>query len=310
MPSKSKMKKILPRILLYLSLLFFAWYLYKTDYLVFNDVSVDPLFMGLSILFLLSGFIVSALSWGNALSVHQIRIPQKTALISHGLPVFAKYIPGKIWVILGRASYVSRKGIPLKLTSLISLKEQLIYLLLGLLICCIPVFLFTGNKWFGIAILLSALVLGLVIFSPFLHRFTLKTVEKILKKQIDLPLLRLTDAVKISYYIIIYWTLWMIAFSLLLYSVFPAQTNWSMAFAFPAGVTYGVLAIFLPGGIGVREGIFTAYLTASGMPIENAATISMISRLWFIAGEMGIFLIALTLKITGKGVDYPEYPST
>lgn len=304
------MKKALPRILLYLSLLFFAWYLYKTDYLVFKDVSIDPLFMGLSIFFLLSGFIVSALSWGNALSVHQIRVTQKTAIISHGLPVFAKYIPGKIWVILGRASYVSRKGFQLKLTSLISLKEQLIYLLLGLLISCLPVFVFTGNHWFGVAILLSAIVLALMIFSPFLHRMALKTAEKLLKKQIDLPLLKLTDAVKISYCVIIYWTLWMIAFTLLLYSVFPDHTQWSMAFAFPAGVTYGVLVIFLPGGIGVREGIFTAYLTASGMPVETAATVSVISRLWFVAGEIGIFLIAITLKITGKDVDYPEYPST
>jgi uncharacterized membrane protein YbhN (UPF0104 family) len=65
-------------------------------------------------------------------------------------------------------------------------------------------------------------------------------------------------------------------------------------------VCYGILAIFLPGGIGVREGIMTAYLSALGIELELAITIATLSRLWFITGEVFIFLMALILKKTNN----------
>ena len=304
------MIKTIIRLLLYASLLFFGWYLYRVDYLVLDSLHVNPTWFIASLLFLFAGFILSSISWGYALKIHGYEIPKPIAVFSHGLAVFAKYIPGKIWVILGRASYVASDSIPLKNASMVSLKEQLIYLTWGLLISVIPVFVFTGNIWFGLLILLSICGIVFVLFSPLFHRLLLTFVGRILKRPMDIPLINIKDALKVSYLVILYWISWTIAFYLLLISVFPGESSFLKAFAFPVSVTYGVMAIFMPGGMGVREGILTAFLTAGGMSVESAVTLSVLSRLWFIAGEIFMFLTAFILKISGKVAGYPGYPST
>ncbi len=79
-----------------------------------------------------------------------------------------------------------------------------------------------------------------------------------------------------------------------------------MALAFPASMTYGFIVVFLPAGIGIREGILASFLVAGGLTPENALTISVISRFWFVAGELFLFLLARVMKlsITGKA-DHP-----
>ncbi len=68
-------------------------------------------------------------------------------------------------------------------------------------------------------------------------------------------------------------------------------------------MSFGVLAIILPGGLGVREGIIVAYLTLAGLDVETATTISFMNRLWFISGEVFIFLLSSILRITGQRAD-------
>lgn len=70
------------------------------------------------------------------------------------------------------------------------------------------------------------------------------------------------------------------------------------AFAFSLSVSYGLLAVFMPGGLGVREGIIVLVLTATGLDVKVATTISVISRIWFISGEIFIFLMAILSKNT------------
>jgi hypothetical protein len=45
----------------------------------------------------------------------------------------------------------------------------------------------------------------------------------------------------------------------------------------------------------------TGFMVLSGIPVEIATTISVISRLWFISGEVFIFILALSVnKISAK----------
>ena len=57
----------------------------------------------ISILFLWGGFLLSTISWWNALKVHGIEVKPKLAVISQGLSIFAKYIPEKMlwWHAMG-----------------------------------------------------------------------------------------------------------------------------------------------------------------------------------------------------------------
>ncbi len=283
-------------ILFYLSIIIFVIYLTQVDYLVFSDIQINYWYLGLAIVFLWAGFYFSTQSWWYALKIHKIHIPRKTGLISHGLSIFAKYIPGKVWVILGRASYVAKDStISGRDSSIVSLKEQLIYILWGLIISFFPL-LKLDNAWY-IPWIIFATMIGIALFLFFkpLHELICKLTLKWFKKEINIPLLSLKGAAKISGYIIFYWALWIIGFFFLLKTM-GIDNAFIASFIFPVSVVYGILAIIIPGGIGVREGIIVSFLTLMGCDLATATSFSILSRLWFITGEVFIFLISLLAK--------------
>ena len=293
------MSKIIYRLLLYLSIAFLIYYLFRLDYIKIGIIKYNYSYLICSFIFLFSGFFLSTLSWWFALRLHNIRIKKSYALTSHGMAVFAKYIPGKIWVILGRAAKVAQTGHSLKLTSIISLKEQLIYILLGLIISFIPMLIYYGFGKFILLILITILILSLIIFSRQVHNYAIKILSGLFKKEIDLPLLNFKNAIKLSYIILLYWGIWIIAFYFFLKATLP-DPSLALAFAFPISVSYGVLAIVVPAGIGVREGILAGYLIVANVNPDLAVTISVVSRIWFICGEIFIFLLALLTRMAYK----------
>ncbi len=276
------------KILLYLSFLFLVYYLYKFDYLKVTGLKFNYLYLFFSVLFLWLGFYLSTLSWWFILKKHHINVSKSMALSSHGLSVFAKYIPGKIWVILGRAAKASGNLYSVKTASYASLKEQLLYVWEGLLLGWIPLLIYRGVDKYSLAIFLTILFITFFNFSDKVRIFIIKIIKKIFKKELDIPHISFKENINILLYIFVYWAAWIIAFYFLALSVFP-ETSLNIGFVFPLSVTLGLLAVFVPGGIGVREGIMTAFMVLSGIPAEIAATISIISRLWFISGETFIF---------------------
>lgn len=293
------MKKLAPNIIIFTSLLFLIYYLWSKSLLDFTLLSWNT-YLLFSFIFLFLGFLISGLSWWWALKVHQINIKVKDGIISHGLPVFAKYIPGKVWTILGRASQVAKdKELSTSALSFISLKEQLVYLVVGIIISIIPIYLAYGLNEFFFTVLLSGMGISLIIFNKHIHNLVLLMGKKILKKELDLPLISIKNGFKLSFFNILLWASWTMGFYFFMLS-FNSSLDLNLAFIFPVSVVYGVLAIIMPGGIGVREGIITSFFIASGIDIELATTVSIVSRLWFIIGEAFMFLMATGFRFSQK----------
>ncbi len=284
--------KIIIRILLYASIVFIVYYLYKFDFLIFKEINIHIFLATTSVLLLWLGFFVSTLSWRKALKVHGLQISVPQAVYSHGISVFAKYIPGKIWVILGRASIVSENGFSLSFTSTISLKEQLVYLFLGLLISLMVLPFVPVHILFTLMVFFTAVGLYLLLFVESIHRYILSALFKLVKKKFEVPFITVKDAIPFAKWILFYWSIWSIAFYLLTKSVIP-ETPILAAFSFPVSVCYGLLAVIVPGGVGVREGILVLFLSSLGIDPAQAVTLSIIQRLWFITGEIFIFSLAL-----------------
>ncbi len=289
-----QLKKLI-RILLYLSFGFIIYYLYSFDYILLSEISIKPISLILSLITLWTGFLISAISWKNSLTVHNLKIRNSLAIFSHGISVFAKYIPGKIWTILGRASVVSEQKGSLSVLSAISLKEQLLYLLTGLIISFFALFRLSVNPLYVIFVAATALFLFLFLFSKKIHQFILFLLAAILKKNLEIPYIGIKEALPMLKSILGYWFLWSLGFYLLIISIFP-DAPVIVAFAFPLSVCYGLLAVIVPGGIGVRESIIVFFLTNSGIEPSLSITISLIQRLWFITGEIFIFGLALIMK--------------
>lgn len=290
------MKKLF-NILIFVSFIFLFIYLMKAD-LIIPELP-HPLWLIPSLLLLFGGFYVSTLSWKRALKTHNINISHRDAIVSHGQAIFAKYIPGKIWVILGRASYISDGKKDLKNTSLVSFKEQLIYTWVGFTISAIPTVIFYGLEWISIILLLMIVLLTVFLFSPPIHRWSLNIIQKILKREFELPPINFRKSLPMIFATSMIWLCWTLSFYFFM-RIFSAEITPLMAIAFPLSVCFGLIAILLPGGLGLREGIIVGYLVLAGMDVETATTISFLNRLAFISGEGFIFLLAMVVRTTGK----------
>lgn len=293
------MRKKVTSLLIYVSLAFLFFYLYKLDYFAFNKVTFNMTYLLESVLLLWTGFLVSCISWWNILDIHNINIKVNLGIISHGLAVFAKYIPGKVWVILGRASYISQRGYSLKTTSFLSLKEQLIYLWLGLLISTIPVIILYRINEYTLGVMVLCLFLTFLLFSRISHKWLNFALKRIIKKELEVPFLNFGESRKIILFVFYYWIIWLMAFYLFVTAFFP-HPDIKVAFAFPLSVTIGVLAIIFPGGLGIREGIMAGFLIMGGVPVTIATVITIYARVWFLSGEVFIFLTAIILRALKK----------
>ncbi len=286
-------------ILIYLSILYLVIYLYKLDYFRFHDISFNPCYLIISIVLLFTSFIFQSLCWWKSLQVHGLKRSKKEAVISHGQSIFAKYIPGKVWVILGRAGYVSREKKEFKITAFISFKEQLIYIWIGLVVSAVPTFIFYGLRWMSVLVVLITLFLSLLLLSQRINRFFFRLAEKIFHRKMELPLIDLRRSLSIVLFELVFWFLISAAFVFFINSITP-EASVVMAFAYPLSICLGVLAIILPGGLGMREGILAGFLVLAGMEITMATTISIISRFWYMLGEVFLFLAASFLRIREK----------
>ncbi len=290
------MKRIF-NIVLLISFVFLLIFLIRQDYII--PQIVHPWYILFSFLLLFAGFYSSTLSWRTALSSHGIVCSRSEALISHGQSVFAKYIPGKIWVILGRAGYISSNRKELKNRAFISLKEQLIYLWAGFLISSIPTILFYGFQWISILVALMIAGLTLFLFVGPVHRLILKLFQRITSKSLDIPLVKFSSSLSMIGAVLLIWIFWTSGFYLFMLALSTEITP-LMMFAFPLSVCFGLLAIILPGGLGLREGIIIGYLVLAGLDTESSTTISFLNRLWFICGELFIFLLATLVRVQSK----------
>lgn len=279
------------KYLICLSFVFLAVALYKANYFVLPHIfSFSTLIASFLVLFM--GFISSAIAWWYLLQRSHCHVDAVTCLASVGLSTFSKYIPGKIWTVVGRAAYVAKESrYPLGMLSIISLNEQFITLWVGLSLGTLGLFLLHGVYLWGWLILFVWLGLTAAIFSQPLHGKAERLITRVLHKDIKFSGLTITSTMRVMPWFLIIWLLWSISFYLLVVSLTVMAMPWSVGFGFPLVASLGILALIAPGGLGVREGALVAYLTLVHVPLNEAMTIAVASRLWFFIGEVFIFLV-------------------
>ena len=214
-----------------------------------------------------------------------------------------KYIPGKVWQFLGMLFLLEKEGVPKKNTFSTGVLGQTLSVISGLLIAA----LFLGSDVYSgilsrnpvLMMILIAFFMGVLalIFYPKLLERIINFGLRILKK--DQILLDLSSK-NIFLYILSYCLAWFsfgLAFTIFIKAFTPAPLGiypgLTGAFAFSFNI--GFLALFAPGGIGVREGVLVLLLE-SYFPAPVAILISILSRLWISVVEVLCFLIALPLK--------------
>ena len=222
------------------------------------------------------------------------------------IPIFfisqlGRYIPGKIWLVVGRVELLKKKGINRDWGVFISFLEMLL-LLIGASITGIGGSIFLGSPQWGLARGISVILILIAILIILNFRKCYELLQGLVKKssfaqKIPLPQYPF-DRFELQKMIVYFVTIWLIigsGFYYLMESLIPNPPNFAYAIVvFAASWTIGFLSLLSPSGIGVRESVIIGLLSPVISPTE-ASIIAITSRIWF----SGVELILASLIILG-----------
>ena len=213
-------------------------------------------------------------------------IPERLALAMFGLTIFSKYIPGKVMIVFSKVAYLAAKtGFAPAALSVAFVRAQIIALWCSLLLGIIGLGLNHALYLLSAVGLLLVGAFTAIMFSGRAHRGALGLVNRLFAQRLDFPPLSMGATLTLIPWFAAVWVLWGSGFYLFCQSLSPGHLPLSTVFCFPLACAFGILALFSPGGIGVREGIMVGYFTLMPIDLDHAVTLSAASRLWFLAGE-------------------------
>jgi len=209
----------------------------------------------------------------------------------------ARFLPGGIWGHVGRIYLGDKEGIPKKKMVLASIGHLALNVLTGVILASalIPFkAIRLSNSLIG-----PFLVVGVIILSLILPKgasiLELWSYKKNGTNKIS-PI-RFIQIFKLSMMYIGQWFLYGIAFWLLLMSfqiieqISFKKTMGALAFS-GSGV---LMTPFIPGGIGVREGLLS-FLLQPSLTSSDAAIVAIFSRIWLLLVDLICFGLAFSLK--------------
>lgn len=215
------------------------------------------------------------------------------------LSSLGKYIPGKVWSIAGMAVMAQREGVSGAAATGSAIIMQLVSIATGAIITFaligtrlldeqIP-----GASFAAIGLAVFALVCVLALTSPSLTRrigFVVGRPDAVQPVEPE----SLAAALFTNF---LAWAGYGLALQLLLMGTLEHVTlDWGIATgAFAASYLVGYLALIVPGGVGVREGILILLLQGS-IGLGPAAALAVASRLTLTVNELGAAVPFLLIR--------------
>ncbi len=241
------------------------------------------------------------LKLGIALSI-------KETLESWFYSQLGKYLPGKVWLLLGRFYFYEAKGKPKKLISTALYFEMASIIMAGGIIFLASLFLFREVSCFFQDEQIGLIFLLVLIALLFLHpRFLQKIINWILirfKRGTITLSISYFDILKILFFCILSWLIGGFGFYLFVNSIYPISSRHFLLLtgALAVSSTIGLIAFFAPAGLGVREGTLV-YLLTRLIPTPIAVILSITTRLWMTLIEIGLIGMVYLLNKSQKRTD-------
>jgi len=270
-----------------------AIYLWRSDLAPEVRLISVPLILGAIVLQLIA-FSMRAWLLRDMLGRFDIALPYPAAVSCTFKPILSKYIPGKVWLLVSTASLLDKYGVSFKRASLIVGIFQVTLAISGLVLGALALLAFQlpglseANRL--MLIFLSLTLLALLLGSSRclnLARTHIPALQKRFSTPADFPSLSAP-----AFYAVLHWLVIGLAFALFLLSV-DVNALWYPVVFQPLAINLGVLAVFVPGGLGVREGAMAAYLTLADISLTYALALAVAARVWFFVGEVITFILGL-----------------
>lgn len=272
------------------------------------DFKINWGVFAVSMLFYFAYKITLASFWHYITILDHANIKYGDALVAYLYSILGKYIPGKVFMLAARFPAYDREGVPLRKVTVCFFIENICTLLGAAFLFLISLFFFPNDILADYRVLTILLVIAFFIcLNPRIINFFLGIVEKLTKKEdIRIPF-TYVQMLKVVGLFIVNWLIVGTGFYMLTCSMYPLPVS-ELLYAggiFGLSAIIGILAIFTPSGLGVREGILVFGLSLV-MPNEMAVIISIVSRLWATIAELILILLAFLVtkfrEIRGKHV--------
>ena len=229
-----------------------------------------------SIILLVVSYFFDAKAWHTVCTSTAPSIAFKTCFTSVGLSVFNKYVPGKVWALASRSNYLHTKtGHSLTDLSIATVFSQLVAIWSALAIVIAVGGESSPNIYWDAAILVAFVATSIAVFLLFGKR------------------LSLSHKVKACAWYSLHWLFVALAFYVLLLSTGGQELKYGVGLMYVAATIMGIVAIFAPGGLGIREGTLVFLLASHGYSTVEASSIAVGSRIWAHVAEACMFCIGL-----------------
>ncbi len=264
-----------------------VWYVWKTVVANWHQVSAydwsfDPLFMTLSVALFTAAYVFLAWVWGKVLEFSGFPASFRDAWDIYFVGNLGRYIPGKVWTIAGTALMAGKRGICPVTAGAASVFAQA-YSIISSFVFFGMFLIFRKLELSGVRYEWSAL--GLVVFTvvfmiPSNMERMVNLMLKTLKRETVSLGFTVGKAVRIVWWYFLSWLMFGAAFWLFVIAVTGDRSLNPLFLAGAYAVAYvlGFLAFFVPGGLGVREGLLSVLLS-SAMPMGVALLIAFLLRL-------------------------------
>ena len=246
---------------------------------------------------------VSGYLWGliiRKLAKREVSVSE--AVEVHIVSWLLKYIPGQVGSITNKLAWAHKNHVDKKVTTASFVYENLFMVTAGLLLGLplLGIFLdqFQYDWLFFILGFIYIFLTGLVSYRPILKPVINKLLEVVKRKPLqDDQLLSSRDFIKTLLVYLLPRLINGIAFVVIAVSLFDIQPSEYIIFGstyIVAGVI-GMLAVFVPSGIGVRESVIVFFLSFY-IPIEQAIILSVFSRLYATLADLGLGMTYWIIK--------------
>lgn len=299
--SNSRLVKSIISFIIVTTIFFFLGRYIYTNWVEIKSFewNIDYLILILSLFSLCIPFIMMAFGWYIILRIlNSITNPLQCIRI-YTVSQLARYIPGKIFMFVGRVMLAERMGVK-KSISILSVFFEAIISTSGAFFAILILYIFSSKiqiDWLDPLRIGFLIVCGLFMLNPRLIKFILNKIYQMrYGRDVDFPSIdfKYYKIVLLCFYYIIIWVLVGMSFYFLVSSFFGQLISLKVAFdiscIFLISWLVGFLSFLTPGGIGVREAIMTIGLEQL-FPLYLVAIIAIISRIWFTIGELSVVII-------------------
>lgn len=244
---------------------------------------VNAIQLLLSLLLGLAAMTIIGSIWVTMLTARFHEVKHRTALSWYFTGQLGKYVPGGIWPIVGRAELAVRNGV-VRRDAYASTGLSLVSTYLAAIVTiAIGATLTHGHRLVGVTII-SALAVGYLLFSNERLRSRIIAVAA----KVSPAAQSLTDPVRLATLTVQHvpaWILMSLSTSVTA-SAFGAKIGlFDMLFVTSTSWLAGFVVVGVPGGIGVREAVFTSLASPIiGTPL--AVSLALLSRVVFIAVDV------------------------